>query len=83
MEEHLSKSEFLAHIGPIREDIKALVALQREQNGRVSKTETRIAVLEERTPPPSRAETNTVSGIVSAVVSAAMNGVSLWIGSQK
>lgn len=78
MDEHLSKSEFLAHIGPIREDIKALVTLQREQNGRVSRTETRIAVLEDRTT-PSRLETNGLSALISAVIS----GFSMWLGSHK
>lgn len=46
----LSRDEFLAHIGPIREDIATLVRLQREANGRVGKAEVRIAVLEDRSP---------------------------------
>lgn len=82
MSEHLSKETFEAHIGPIREDIAEIIKLQREQNGRVGKAETRLAVLEERTP-PSRTETNTVSGIVSAVVSAAVQGIGLLLSSQK
>jgi hypothetical protein len=45
MAEHLSKDEFVAHMGPIREDIKELVQLQREQNGRVNKLEHRVGVL--------------------------------------
>lgn len=46
----LSRDEFLAHIGPIREDISTLVQLQREANGRVGKAEVRIAILEDRSP---------------------------------
>jgi hypothetical protein len=46
----LSRDEFLAHIGPIRDDIAELVRLQREANGRMSKAEVRIAVLEDRSP---------------------------------
>lgn len=76
MDEHLSKSEFIAHMGPIREDIAELVRLQREQNGRVSKTETRIAVLEDRSP-------GRVASGVSAVVSGVITGLGMWIGSQK
>ena len=71
MPEHLTKDEFLAHIEPIREDIKQLVDLQREQNGRVSKNESRIAVLEDRS--PSR-----VSASVSAVVSGLVTGLGVW-----
>jgi hypothetical protein len=41
----LSKDEFLAHIGPMRDDIKEMMSLQREQNGRVSKLETKVSVL--------------------------------------
>jgi hypothetical protein len=41
----LSKDEFLAHIGPMREDIKEIVTLQREHNGRVAKLETKVSVL--------------------------------------
>jgi DNA-binding transcriptional LysR family regulator len=76
--EHLSKDEFLAHIGPMRESLARLVEFQREQNGRVGKAETRLAVLEERTP-PSRLETNGLSAIISAVIS----GVGMWLSAQK
>lgn len=78
MAEHLSKDEFLAHIGPIRKDLEDLVLLQREQNSKVSKAETRLAVLEERTP-PSRMESNVVSAIVSGVIS----GVGAWFSAQR
>jgi hypothetical protein len=78
MGEHLSKDEFLAHMGPIREDIKELVALQREQNSKVSKHAERLATLEERTP-PGRIET----GVVSAVISGIITGVGAWLNAQK
>jgi hypothetical protein len=45
MAEHLSKDEFHAHIGPIRDDIKEIVQLQREQNGRVHTLENKVSVL--------------------------------------
>ena len=77
MSENLSKETFEAHIGPIREDIATLVVLLREQNSRVSKSETRIAVLEERTP-PSRLESNGLSAVISGLIT----GIGLWL-SQK
>jgi hypothetical protein len=46
----LSREEFLAHVGPIRDNIAELVRLQREANGRMGKAEVRIAVLEDRSP---------------------------------
>ena len=73
----LSKDEFLAHIGPIRDDIKEMMTLQREQNGRVGRVETRVAVLEERTP-PSR-----VASVIAAVVSGAITGLGVWFSSKQ
>lgn len=79
MSDHLSKGEFEAHILPMREDIKALVELQREANGRTGKIETRIAILEERSPGnPGR-----VASIVSAVVSGAITGLAMLFGSKQ
>jgi hypothetical protein len=74
--EHLSKDEFLAHMTPLREDIKELVALQREQNGRIGKNEVRIAILEDRSP-------GRVASAVSAVVSGVISGVGVWLSSHK
>ena len=74
--EHLTKDEFLAHMGPIREDIQELVKLFREQHGRVSKAETRIAVLEDRSP-------GRVSAGVSAIVSGVMTGLGVWFSSKQ
>ena len=76
-QEHLTTNEFLAHIGPIKDDIKELVQLQREQNSRVGKAETRIAVLEDRNP---KREASGISAVVSAVVSGVVAGVSAWFG---
>lgn len=73
--EHLSKDEFLAHIEPIRKDIADLVALQKEQNGKVGAHETRIAVLEERSPKRE-------AGGISAIVAAIISGLAWW-ASQK
>ena len=76
MPEHLTKDEFLAHIEPIRKDIQEIVTLQREQNGRVGKVETRVAILEDRHP-------GRVAGSVSAVVSGVISGLAVWFSSQK
>ena len=73
--EHLTKDEFLAHMEPIRDDIRELVTLLREQNGRVSKVETRVAVLEDRSP-------GRVSAGVSAIVSGLMTGLGVWFSSK-
>jgi hypothetical protein len=45
MAEHLSKDEFHAHIGPIRDDIKELVELQRDQHTRMHHLESKVSVL--------------------------------------
>lgn len=77
MSEHLTRDEFKAHMEPLRDDIRELIALQREANRRVGKAETRIAVLEERTPPSK------VASGVSAAVSAIISGLGIWISSHK
>lgn len=69
--EHLTKDEFLAHIGPMKEDISQLVELQREQNGNVAAVKTRVAVLEDRSP-------GRVSASVSAVISGVVTGLGIW-----
>jgi hypothetical protein len=46
----LSREEFLAHIEPLRKDIGELVELQRIANGRIAKSEIRLAILEDRSP---------------------------------
>lgn len=74
--QHLTKNEFLAHIDPIREDIKQLVQLQREQNGNVADVKTRVAVLEERSPKRE-------AGGISALVSAVISGLAWWASSNK
>jgi len=73
MDEHLSKNEFLAHIGPMRDDIKEIMALQRE----FGKVETRVAVLEERSSPSK------VASGVSAVVSGVITGLGIWFSSKQ
>jgi hypothetical protein len=78
MSEHLNRDEFLAHIAPIREDIKELVSLQREQNSKVAKHDTRLTLLEERTP-PGRIATSGISAVVSGVIT----GLGMWLSSQK
>lgn len=75
MADNLSKDEFLAHIAPIREDIAELVRLLREQNGRVGKMETRVAILEDRSP-------NRVASGVSALVSGVITGIGMWLANK-
>lgn len=74
MAEHLTRDEFLAHIEPIRKDIEALVALQREQNSKVSLHHTRLTLLEER-PSPGRAATSGISAVVSGLIT----GLGMWL----
>lgn len=76
MAENLSKDEFIAHMGPIQKDIAELVTLQREANGRTGKLETRVAVLEDRSP-------GRVASIVSAVVSGTITGLGMLFGSKQ
>ena len=47
-DEQLSKELFLAVIGPLRDQVSELVTHQRALNGRVSRVETRIAILDDR-----------------------------------
>jgi hypothetical protein len=76
MSENLTKDEFVAHITPLRESVATLVQLQRDQNGRVGRAETRIAVLEDRSP-------GRVSASVSAVISGVITGLGLWFSSKQ
>ena len=86
MPEHLSRDEFLAHIGPIRDDIKEVIAMQRSANGRLGTLEgdmpedlrERLKAVEERNP-QGRVATGSISAIVSAVIS----GLSMWASNQK
>tara|TARA_R110000787_G_scaffold104030_4_gene210752 strand:+ start:1079 stop:1318 length:240 start_codon:yes stop_codon:yes gene_type:complete len=50
MPDILTRDEFLAHFVPVRDRMEELVALQRAANGRAAKVETRLAVLEDRSP---------------------------------
>lgn len=62
MADSISREEFLAHIEPIRRDVQELVTLQREQNGRVFKLDSRVAILEDRTPNRTAATIGAASG---------------------
>lgn len=64
----LSRDEFLAHIGPIRDDIAELVRLQRDANGRMGKAEVRIAILEDRSPGRVGMITGTVGAGAIAII---------------
>lgn len=68
MSESISREEFLAHIEPIRDDIKEMVALQREQNGRVAKIETRVGILEDRAPTRAAAAVGAASGTIAGTL---------------
>ncbi len=64
----LSRDEFLAHIGPIRDDIAELVRLQRDANGRMGKAEVRIAILEDRSPGRVGMITGTIGAGAIAII---------------
>ena len=76
MAEHLSRDEFVAHMGPITRDINKLVRLLEEQNGRIAATETKIAILEDRASP------GRVASGVSALVSAAITGLGMYFSNK-
>jgi hypothetical protein len=82
----LSREEFLAHIAPMRDDIREIIAMQRSANGRLGTLEgdmpedlrERLKALEGQNP-PGRVATSGISAIVSAVIS----GLTMWANSNK
>lgn len=64
----LSREEFLAHIEPLRARLDELVELQRVANGRTGKLETRVAILEDRSPGRS-------GGLWGSIVAALLVGM--------
>ena len=72
MADSISREEFLAHIEPIRRDVQELVMLQREQNGRVFKLDSRIAILEDRTPNRTAATIGAASGTIAGAILTAL-----------
>ena len=78
MPEHLTEREFLAHMQPIRDDIKEISQLLRDQNSRIYKAESRITIVEERNP-SGRVATSGISAIVSGVIT----GLGMWLSNQK
>jgi hypothetical protein len=70
-DEQLSKELFLAVIGPLRDQVSELVTHQRALNGRVSRAETRIAILDDRSPTRiGLVAGSTVAATVAAVAGA-------------
>ena len=67
-DEQLSRDLFLATINPLKSQIDELVTHQRSMNGRISRAETRIAVLDERSP-------NRVGLVAGSTVAAAGGAV--------
>lgn len=51
MSNPVTREELIAHLDPLRADVREVVDLLREQNSRISKSETKIAILEDRQPP--------------------------------
>lgn len=68
MPDPLTRDEFLAHLVPIRGRLDEVVGLQRLANGRASKVESRLAVLEDRSP-------HRASLIVGGASAAAVGGL--------
>jgi|TARA_R110000824_G_scaffold49264_5_gene138308 hypothetical protein len=67
-DEQLSRELFLATIAPLKAQVDELVTHQRVMNGRISRAETRIAVLDDRSP-------NRVGLVAGSTVAAAGGAV--------
>jgi hypothetical protein len=70
-DEQLSKELFLAVISPLRDQVSELVTHQRALNGRVSRAETKIAILDDRSP----TRIGLVAGSTVAALGAGVAGV--------
>ena len=70
-DEQLSKELFLAVIGPLRDQVSELVTHQRTLNGRVARAETKLAILDDRSP----TRIGLVAGSTVAAMAAGVAGV--------
>lgn len=76
MSEPLSRDVFHMVIDPMRADIQELVQTVRQQNGRVGTIETKVAVLEDRSP-------GRVASIWGAIAGAFASGLAALLSGQK
>lgn len=75
MSDQLSRDEFLVHVEVLRDQMAEVIKLQRDQNGRVWSIDSRVAVLEDRSP----GRVGVISGgIVAGVIGAGAVLVKLW-----
>lgn len=68
MSEPLSRDVFHAVIDPMRADIQELIQVIRHQNGRVGTIETKVAVLEDRSPNRAASVWGGVAGLVGSAL---------------
>ena len=76
-DEQLSHDLFLATIEPLKSQIDELVMHQRAMNGRVQRAETRLAVMEDRSP----GRVGMVAGSTVAAIAGGVYAVIQLVGS--
>jgi hypothetical protein len=76
-DEQLSKELFLATITPLKDQLNELVTHQKAMNHRISKAETRIAILHDRSPHRVGLVAGSTVAVVAAGVAAAIKAISL------
>ena len=74
MSEPLSRDVFHMVIDPMRADIQELVQIVRQQNGRVATVETKVAVLEDRSPSRVASVWGAIAGAFASGLAALMSG---------
>lgn len=70
--EQLSRALFLATIEPLKDQIDELVTHHRSMNGRIQRAETRLAVLDDRSPNRVGLVAGSTVAAVAGVIFAAM-----------
>jgi hypothetical protein len=75
-DEQLSRELFLATLGPLKDQIDEIVTHQREMNGRIRRAETRLAVLDDRSPNRVGLVAGSTVAAVAGTLFAAMQFVS-------
>lgn len=74
MSEPLSRDVFHMVIDPMRADIQELVQIVRQQNGRVGTVETKVAILEDRSPGRAASVWGGVAGLVGSALASFFSG---------
>ena len=76
-DEQLSRELFLATITPLRDQLNELVTHQKAMNDRMSKAETRIVILHDRSPHRVGLVAGSTVAVVAAGVAAAVKAFAL------